>query len=511
MRKLRKRSRKGSDDNDDTISFSSSNDEEMEPPKKKQKVSEKEDDIDECDYNNLEYRLQKWDKEHGIDASLFDQNNYIYKLQRNRAVGSDDSGYQQLYFEIFVCDELKINKLTINKLKVDLFELAHNNNDWRDDEPILNIIDPDLYVYKHFDNKRKEILSNQRKQQFDNNYNDYSWRGLGGPPQKDKETEYQKIIENESKGYFIRSEYQWIATEFTENKQNNSISITSSIHNISPRTKYENIYKGIEHIFEAMLPLFNRFPAFKNRTKDSFQVIVKAQRYCIDDGKGYKGHWHKEGLTENIIIGGLYYLEKDIQLEGGNLKFRNVESYDEFQCAGYADDIVDFFYTDSTNYDISPVANINEGTAVVFDNERLVHRVKMLKNLVKDNEKRYRSFVAFFIVDPSIRSDITTGKYVTLKREEYAKIICEYGCNKLSMDIAMIICEYGCCGMTLKEAKEMRKKDIEIRKNSKTKGKWGVMHYGNSGHYKQWYKNGEANPYERGEPDSWEETTNSAF
>jgi hypothetical protein len=72
-----------------------------------------------------------------------------------------------------------------------------------------------------------------------------------------------------------------------------------------------------------MLPLFNKVPAFRDRKERGFQVVVKAQRYEVEKMSGYSGHWHREGLTENIIIAGIWYFEKNFRLSGGNLRFRN--------------------------------------------------------------------------------------------------------------------------------------------------------------------------------------------
>ena len=46
-----------------------------------------------------------------------------------------------------------------------------------------------------------------------------------------------------------------------------------------------------------MLPMFNKFDKFKNRQNKDFKVIVKSQRYAIQNNKGYSGHWHSEGYT----------------------------------------------------------------------------------------------------------------------------------------------------------------------------------------------------------------------
>ena len=57
-----------------------------------------------------------------------------------------------------------------------------------------------------------------------------------------------------------------------------TISIVSPIHNLAGSENC-NVYSGIEYVFERMLPLFNKFKTFRERENNSFQVIVKAQRY----------------------------------------------------------------------------------------------------------------------------------------------------------------------------------------------------------------------------------------
>ena len=138
-------------------------------------------------------------------------------------------------------------------------------------------------------------------------------------------------------------------------------------------------------------------------------------------------------------------------------------------------------------------AEINEGTAIVFDNVNLVHRVRMLKNKVNDGKKRYRSFLAFFIVDPKKRIK-STKDISTLRKEEYIDIIIK--CSDIkTKDVAKLICDYGACGYTLDEAKNLRKLNIEVRKKPDTKGKFGSYHFGNCGD-QIWFTHGKSHPFE---------------
>ena len=50
------------------------------------------------------------------------------------------------------------------------------------------------------------------------------------------------------------------------------------------------------------------------------EVIVKVQRYHINQGTSYSGHWHMEGTSnENIVAAGSYYVEVAPELSGGEL------------------------------------------------------------------------------------------------------------------------------------------------------------------------------------------------
>ena len=68
----------------------------------------------------------------------------------------------------------------------------------------------------------------------------------------------------------------------------------SPIHNLGTDKKYKKLYSSIAHVFECMLPMFNQFKKFRERKKDTFQVIVKSQRYAIETQKGYSGHFGRD-------------------------------------------------------------------------------------------------------------------------------------------------------------------------------------------------------------------------
>ena len=78
----------------------------------------------------------------------------------------------------------------------------------------------------------------------------------------------------------------------------------------------------------------------------------------------------------------------------------------------------------------------------------------------------------------------------SLKRKDYIKIIYDY---LNDFNVCNLICEYGCLGYTIKEAKEIRKKDIEMRKEYR--GAFADYFYGNDGSQYIWCKNKEIIPF----------------
>jgi hypothetical protein len=156
--------------------------------------------------------------------------------------------------------------------------------------------------------------------------------------------------------------------------------------NRCPRTKEtEDLYVGFEKVISRMLSMFrllNVLPA--KGTSAELQVICKAQSYTLQPGMTYKGHWHREGLDENIVAVGVYYVDIG-NLVGGAVKFR---SAGQLPSPDYAD------YCESKP-EIS-VATKQNG-CVAFANA-IPHRVRMIQN--RTARVQTRTFVNVFVVDP---------------------------------------------------------------------------------------------------------------
>jgi len=142
-----------------------------------------------------------------------------------------------------------------------------------------------------------------------------------------------------------------------------------------------------------MLPLFE---GVLNTTLNNmdFQVITKCQTYQLAPGDDYKGEFHREGLPnqEHILAVGLYYFHFDSCLQGGDIELKAVVNRG---CGG-------------TNVDEIKCPT-QEGTAVVFKNDLVYHRLAQLSYpKVSSSSGSYtpvgrRSVLAFFFVNPNER------------------------------------------------------------------------------------------------------------
>ena len=79
----------------------------------------------------------------------------ITKIGRNVELQVNGEGFF-LDWEIFVSQNIEqaMNMKIVSRLKQQLIALGIERDDWRTHEPILNIIDPDLFVLKIYDKDR---------------------------------------------------------------------------------------------------------------------------------------------------------------------------------------------------------------------------------------------------------------------------------------------------------------------------------------------------------------------
>merc|ERR1712096_71760 len=58
-------------------------------------------------------------------------------------------------------------------------------------------------------------------------------------------------------------------------------------------------------------------------TGQELQIIVKIVEYRLKTDQAYEGVWHAEGMShENIVMTGLFFLDRSSNISGGDLRFK---------------------------------------------------------------------------------------------------------------------------------------------------------------------------------------------
>ena len=238
-------------------------------------------------------------------------------------------------------------------LRTKLDELSLLRNDWHDDCPVLDIIDPDLGPNYYF--------------QYSNGKNSAEINAL---PERQK--------------------YAWYPVDVIV-KSDDSIQFLGPIHKL-PIAENKILYECFSEVFKQMLPGFRKLNITEEGKDCKVQVVFKAQKYVINPNVAYSGKWHVEGRTENIVAGGVYYCKIDEGFDQDVLVYRpKVGPTPSF--------------AECCNTVMDAEIHVKEDTAIVFSNT-LPHKFLKLEN--NTNEPLERLFVNFFIVDPSKPIESTT-------------------------------------------------------------------------------------------------------
>jgi len=240
---------------------------------------------------------------------------------------------------------------------------------------------------------------------------------------------------------YERSTYQWLPTYFSIS-QSGECAIEDYINNLSPREDpiiIAPLYKTLATLFETFLPFVESVfsyvkgirPGVRTEEDDELswnddelqpvelkhyplrdkklQVITKIVDYELRPGQSYKGVWHVEGMShEEIVLTALYILDRDEDIQGGDLLFKRAFLQRE---AEYIFASVDQCRPEEMEDIISDglallgKAETLDGRLIVFPNSH-VHKVSEMvaKNLQTDDDKVLkRRIVVFFLVNPERR------------------------------------------------------------------------------------------------------------
>jgi len=331
---------------------------------------------------------------------------WILKLGRDGYLEYGDGGGCESEFPVYYTR----NKLDafgdarrIQLLKL-LWQLGESTLDKHDQEPVQDLICPDLFPNRLNDAPHPwswnmaRINDLKERDREDYMYEKARWIEKYGTSRKEFD---EKHTHKFPRGTALRLGYLWLPSEFVVGVDG-GVEICSAISGLERNSDNAALYTAIATLFEKMVPMYAKLGLIKRYVPTNLQVVVKAQSYLLEPGVQYSGKWHREGFRENIVASGVYYAEIEDGLHGGSLKFRlargPTESY-----ARHAEGM--------DGYPTTRELPIHEGRAVVFGNE-LPHRFRALSNLGDKTAKR--TFLTFFVVDPNQRIPSTADMQIIL-------------------------------------------------------------------------------------------------
>ncbi|XP_066913665.1 uncharacterized protein [Clytia hemisphaerica] len=225
------------------------------------------------------------------------------------------------------------------------------------------------------------------------------------------------------------SKFQWLPTPFHVS-EDGKCSIKEYINNLD-KDKFPEMYDDLEKLFEVFLPYFEEVWAYSKTmefwqedsdedvnfsSEESFkfskpdvkfrdqelQVITKIVDYTLQPGQSYEGVWHAEGMShENIVMTGLYFIDRDADLTGGDLRFKRAFHIDEraqvfWNVPQERPVVVNQFASEA----YIPLGHFptKEGYIMIFPNCH-IHKIAKFVNESK-TKAASRRIVVFFFVNP---------------------------------------------------------------------------------------------------------------
>ncbi|OMJ87470.1 hypothetical protein SteCoe_10801 [Stentor coeruleus] len=288
------------------------------------------------------------------------------KIGCDKFVRYGDGGESWLIYPLYFAEELPLSDQFRQSLVEKLNEIGEARQDWHEECPVLDIIDPDLAPNYYYSSGQDNISE--------------------------------------------RSKYQWFPTDILVSSDFN-IKLLSPIHNL-PMKGNKALYSYILGVFKQMLPGFRKLGLF-NEGDQKIQVVFKAQKYVIQPGTSYSGKWHVEGKTENIVAGGVYYCKIDFGFENDQVLFRPKQA-------------PDLSYSSYIGISAEQEIDVKENSAFVFLN-CIPHKFLELAN--QTDEPLERLFLNFFIVDPTKPIESTYFGYeaekALIRLKKFPKVIIE--------------------------------------------------------------------------------------
>lgn len=231
---------------------------------------------------------------------------------------------------------------------------------------------------------------------------------------------------------YEKSRFQWLPTNLQVDAKGKA-SFEGYINNLD-EDKYSTFYRDLEELFEKALPLFESVNGFA-RTLDPWddreddceadlpepdwqskppvpvkpvslrnrklQVITKVVEYQIDADNHFEGVWHVEGMShENILATGVYVLQRDKHLQGGEIRFKRGYSRQEAgQLFWNINQVRSGPVDEMAGESVLPLGSLStpQGRLFVFPNS---HIHKLSDMVSADGSTARRRIIVFWLVNP---------------------------------------------------------------------------------------------------------------
>eukprot|EP00092_Neocalanus_flemingeri_P014803 GFUD01015977.1.p1 GENE.GFUD01015977.1~~GFUD01015977.1.p1 ORF type:complete len:527 (+),score=118.15 GFUD01015977.1:171-1751(+) len=221
------------------------------------------------------------------------------------------------------------------------------------------------------------------------------------------------------------SKFQWMPTPFKITNER-KCKIQEYINNLD-KDLFPDVYQDLEALFEVFLPYFEEVWSYANAvefftgddddvsdsemelekkpvsfTGKELQIIVKIVEYSLQPDQSYEGVWHAEGMShENIVMTGIYFLDRNANIEGGDLRFKRAFTAGErSKMYGEVPQSRPAVINDFASEGFIPLGHFptEEGYLLVFPNCHIHKIAKMVNSHQK--EAASRRIVVFFVVNP---------------------------------------------------------------------------------------------------------------
>ena len=312
--------------------------------------------------------------------AIYDQTNFRAetRLQFYRAgwdsVCRDAWPYHPVRFPVWVCNSLPIKRSINAGLLQQILERDVRLADVQPSGVVHDIICPDLYTCPIPGGSywSRRLADHQFYEQHGSHFR----RGYD-----------QTLLPADGE---LRERYHWVPVDVAISHNGNAKFI-SPIPGLGHDE--QDLAKNLEVVFQELVPLFQLLDEFiPTRKECTRQVVIKIQSYIIPPRTAYTGRWHTEGVTENIMAVGVYYVDVAVELEGGELEFKWHSSPTDHYFKPYSD-------KPGILCDPAPAVQVpvKTGKAFVFSNQ-IPHR--FLKTINSTDRPRRRTFINFFMIDP---------------------------------------------------------------------------------------------------------------